>query len=194
MAHSYVLRSFVQGTFAVFAAAAAAACRNFLAVQGPGVQAGVVDSTLLDVTDILPTMADFARAPANVANHLPWDGISFKNLLVPSAAAAAAVAAKGDASRRGDLLANKQQQDRYIFMLGPNCWSADAVPDLQRNRWERVYVIFCMRSAALDTQLSLIVISIIGKANQGLRCAEVTSQLFFAARSNLPISAAPGAQ
>uniref|UniRef100_A0A383VL27 Sulfatase N-terminal domain-containing protein n=1 Tax=Tetradesmus obliquus TaxID=3088 RepID=A0A383VL27_TETOB len=108
--------------------------RNFMAVQGPGVQAGVVDSTLLDVTDILPTMADFARAPANAANHLPWDGLSFKNLLVPSAAAAAAVAAKGSGSSRGSLLANKRQQDRYIFMLGPNCWSADAVPGLQRNR------------------------------------------------------------
>lgn len=34
--------------------------RNYLAVQGPGVQAGVVDSTLTDVTDILPTVADLA--------------------------------------------------------------------------------------------------------------------------------------
>jgi hypothetical protein len=105
-----------------------------MAVQGPGVQAGVIDSTLLDVTDILPTMADFAGAPANIANHLPWDGISFKNLLVPSPAAAAAVAAQGGGNHRGSLLATKQQQDRYIFLLGPNCWSADAVPDLQRNR------------------------------------------------------------
>jgi arylsulfatase A-like enzyme len=34
--------------------------RNFLAVQGPGVQAGVVDSTLLGLVDILPTVADLA--------------------------------------------------------------------------------------------------------------------------------------
>jgi arylsulfatase A-like enzyme len=36
--------------------------RNFLAVQGPGVQAGVVDSTLLGLVDILPTVADLAGA------------------------------------------------------------------------------------------------------------------------------------
>jgi hypothetical protein len=103
-------------------------------VQGPGVQAGVTDSTLLDVTDILPTMAEFARAPANAAGHLPWDGVSFKNLLVPSAAAAAAVAAKGAATHRGRLLATKQQQERALVMLGPHCWSADAVPELLQNR------------------------------------------------------------
>lgn len=34
--------------------------RNFLAVQGPGVQAGVVDSTLLHIIDILPTITDLA--------------------------------------------------------------------------------------------------------------------------------------
>ncbi len=34
--------------------------RNFLAVKGPGVAAGVVDSTLLDVVDIMPTVMDLA--------------------------------------------------------------------------------------------------------------------------------------
>jgi arylsulfatase A-like enzyme len=37
--------------------------RNFLAVQGPGVQGGVVDSTLLDITDVVPTVADLAGVP-----------------------------------------------------------------------------------------------------------------------------------
>jgi hypothetical protein len=98
------------------------------------VQAGVIDSTLLDVTDILPTMADFANAPHSAANHLPWDGVSFKNLLVPSGAAAAVAVAKGVATRRGSLMATKQQQDRVLVMLGPQCWSADAVPELKPNR------------------------------------------------------------
>lgn len=34
--------------------------RMFFAFQGPGVQAGVIDSTLADVIDILPTLADLA--------------------------------------------------------------------------------------------------------------------------------------
>ncbi|KAF8072531.1 hypothetical protein HT031_000191 [Scenedesmus sp. PABB004] len=57
--------------------------RNFLAVQGPGVPAGVVDSTLVDIKDVLPTMAELAGLPANGTNHWPWDGLSFANLLVP---------------------------------------------------------------------------------------------------------------
>lgn len=34
--------------------------RNYLAVKGPGVQAGVIDSTLTDIADILPTLAALA--------------------------------------------------------------------------------------------------------------------------------------
>jgi arylsulfatase A-like enzyme len=37
--------------------------RNWLAVQGPGVQGGVIDSTLLDITDVVPTVADLAGVP-----------------------------------------------------------------------------------------------------------------------------------
>jgi hypothetical protein len=116
------------------------------------VQAGVIDSTLLDVTDILPTIAGFAGAPPNAANHLPWDGVSFKNLLVPSATAAAAVAAKGAATRRKSLLATKQQQDRVLVMLGPQCWSADAVPDLQSNRCIMPTIFTCANTFSLCKQ------------------------------------------
>ncbi|KAF6264392.1 alkaline-phosphatase-like protein [Scenedesmus sp. NREL 46B-D3] len=63
--------------------------RNFLAVQGPGVQAGVVDSTLLHIIDVLPTVTDLARARKGAAGHLPFDGISFKNLLLPGSGGAA---------------------------------------------------------------------------------------------------------
>jgi arylsulfatase/uncharacterized sulfatase len=37
--------------------------RNWLAVKGPGVQAGVIDSTLLDITDVVPTVTDLAGVP-----------------------------------------------------------------------------------------------------------------------------------
>uniref|UniRef100_A0A383VJP5 Sulfatase N-terminal domain-containing protein n=1 Tax=Tetradesmus obliquus TaxID=3088 RepID=A0A383VJP5_TETOB len=109
--------------------------RNFLAVQGPGVQAGVTDSTLLDITDILPTMADLAGISSS-SKHLPWDGRSFKNLLVPSSSSSsssssAVVTAGGS---RGTSLATKEQQERVLFLLGPQCWDANAVPLLTADR------------------------------------------------------------
>ncbi|KAF6255529.1 alkaline-phosphatase-like protein [Scenedesmus sp. NREL 46B-D3] len=56
--------------------------RNFLAVKGPGVQGGVVDSTLLDITDVVPTVADLAGVPEGSGGHLPFSGSSFKQLLL----------------------------------------------------------------------------------------------------------------
>lgn len=103
--------------------------RNFLAVQGPGVQAGVVDTSLLDITDILPTIADLASLPQDAGGHLPWDGLSFKNLLLTGSDA---VPAHGN---RGDSLATAQQHDRMVFILGPYCWDANLVPALGANRF-----------------------------------------------------------
>lgn len=41
--------------------------RNYLAVKGPGLQAGVVDSTLVDITDVVPTIADIAGVAPDAA-------------------------------------------------------------------------------------------------------------------------------
>jgi hypothetical protein len=127
--------------------------RNFLAVQGPGVEAGVTDSTLLDVTDILPTLADLAAKPGSSSSNdgvdwsSIWDGISFANLLsVPAqgsrtAPAAAAAAAAGinvlggaGSGARGVALATPQQKERYIFSFGHQCWNEEALPLLGPNR------------------------------------------------------------
>uniref|UniRef100_A0A383WE69 Sulfatase N-terminal domain-containing protein n=1 Tax=Tetradesmus obliquus TaxID=3088 RepID=A0A383WE69_TETOB len=103
--------------------------RNFLAVHGPGVQAGVVDSTLLGLVDILPTVADLAGVTdAAVGGHLPWDGLSFKNLLATDSSG------PEPSALRGSNLSNKKQQDRILFTLVPHCWDADAVPELDENR------------------------------------------------------------
>jgi arylsulfatase/uncharacterized sulfatase len=63
--------------------------RNYLAVKGPGVPSGVVDSTLLHITDILPTVADLAGVSGR---HMPWDGVSFTNVLHPPSSGAASAA------------------------------------------------------------------------------------------------------
>jgi hypothetical protein len=55
--------------------------RTHLAVSGPGVPAGAVDDTLLNLADILPTMAELAGA--NATKHRRWSGQSFSNLLAP---------------------------------------------------------------------------------------------------------------
>lgn len=104
--------------------------RNFLAVRGPGVPGGVTDSTLLQITDILPTIADLAGVPPN-NNHLPWDGISFKNLVLPASGVAPDPTTTGS---RGTTLAKQVQVDRFVFTLGPACWDADAVPELGPDR------------------------------------------------------------
>jgi hypothetical protein len=64
----------------------------------------------------------------HVGGHLPWDGLSFKNLLVTGSSSPEATAL------RGAGLANKRQQERILFTLVPHCWDADAVPDLDANR------------------------------------------------------------
>jgi hypothetical protein len=114
-----------------------AGIRNFLAVSGPGVPGGVIDSSLLTLTDILPTMADLASVPQGTANHKPWDGISFKNLLQSgstSSTGSAVAVARAQKGRRGNALASSQQLDRFVFALSPHCWDADAVPALGPDR------------------------------------------------------------
>ena len=97
--------------------------RNFLGVQGPGVQAGVIDSTLTDLTDILPTMADLTGIP----RMSKWDGLSIKNLLLVRNGSS-------PPARRGTSKADKQQLDRFVFSLGPLCWDGDSVPVLGADR------------------------------------------------------------
>lgn len=127
--------------------------RNFWAVQGPGVEAGVVDSTLLNLADVLPTVADLARINHTRIGHPAWDGISFANLLggaakqsraVPASAAlpasSSSVSEDNPSSAdlplgyRGTSLATPQQRDRFMISLGTQCWDFDAVPELDVNR------------------------------------------------------------
>jgi hypothetical protein len=63
---------------------------------------------------------------------LPWDGLSFKNLLATGSSSPEATAL------RGLSLANKRQQERILFTLVPHCWDADAVPELDENRCGRL--------------------------------------------------------
>lgn len=100
--------------------------RNYLAVQGPGIQAGVLDSTLTSITDVLPTMADLANISA--APSYPWDGISFKNVLLDGGTK------KPAEPLRGHMLSNAQQDERFIFSMSPECWSPDSVPVLGPDR------------------------------------------------------------
>jgi arylsulfatase A-like enzyme len=123
--------------------------RNFLAVQGPGVEASVTDSTLLDDSDILPTLTDLeARSGSSSSSSSwieikwssTWDGISFANLLTPRSqsntmAAAAAAAGADELTRaRGAGLASEQQQERFISSFGHQCWAEDALPLLRPDR------------------------------------------------------------
>lgn len=90
--------------------------RNYLAVKGPGVPAGVLDNTLVSITDILPTLADLAGVSSP---HLPWDGLSFANVLRSKAA--------------GTQLST-QQAERVVVEMSPHCWSPDTVPELGADR------------------------------------------------------------
>jgi hypothetical protein len=72
--------------------------RNHLAITGPGIPAGAVDNTLLSLADILPTIAELSNA-TDTANHMPWSGVSFANLLKPGGKATA------------------EQQERFMFTL-----------------------------------------------------------------------------
>lgn len=92
--------------------------RNYLAVKGPGVPSGVLDNTLLSITDILPTIADLAGVKSG---HLPWDGISFANVLRSSG---------GPQSTQLSM----QQEERVVFEMSPHCWAPDTVPELGPDR------------------------------------------------------------
>jgi hypothetical protein len=167
---------------AIYAAAAAAA-----AAAAVFCFSGAVDSTLLEATDILPTVADLAglvpaaaaaaadstvnsstgsdsslkfretAAAAAVASHAaaaaaelirdqPWDGISFKNLLLPvsnnvgnnvtnSSKTTTSNSSSSSSGYRGTSLATQQQLERYVISVSAHCWSPDAVPLLDENRY-----------------------------------------------------------
>lgn len=104
--------------------------RNFLAVRGPGVTSGAIDSTLLHITDILPTIMDLAGVPHDTVYSLPFDGISFRNLLHPVVERRRA-ALKG---RRGSALASDRQSGRFLVEMSATCWDSDAVPELNADR------------------------------------------------------------
>ncbi|KAF8065865.1 hypothetical protein HT031_002925 [Scenedesmus sp. PABB004] len=102
--------------------------RNFLAVQGPGVEAGRVDSTPVSIADLLPTLAELAAVPPEATSGLTLDGRSVANLLLSGKNGVPAQ------SYRGDSLATWDQKNRMIFSLSPYCWDANAVPDLGPDR------------------------------------------------------------
>jgi hypothetical protein len=87
------------------------------------VPAGALDDTLLGLADILPTIADLAKAKPT--QHMPWSGSSFAELLVPG----------GNAS---DSLSNRVQ---FTLALSPDahhCPQAiqlmtQLLPDLDAN-------------------------------------------------------------
>lgn len=103
--------------------------RNLLAVRGPGIEGGVIDSTMVDASDVLPTIAALAGIDPGTAGARAWDGISFTPQLHPTTAAPAALTA-----RRGTSLSTPQQLNRRLVLLGPHCWDANAIPDLDSNR------------------------------------------------------------
>jgi arylsulfatase A-like enzyme len=100
--------------------------RNFLAVKGPGISAGTRIDSLQWVTDILPTMVQLAGISDSA--HLPWDGISFADILL----------SKGNSRNVASLRLNSKNQlnqmDRYIVSFSADCWSPDSVPDLGPDR------------------------------------------------------------
>jgi arylsulfatase A-like enzyme len=126
------------------------ALRNHLAITGPGIPAGAVDNTLLSLADILPTIAELSNA-TDTANHMPWSGVSFANLLKP----------KGKATQ--------EQQERFMFTLVTSgdkrqCpqlvkLMREMLPDVGPNRWVKTLLVryctgfvglmfmFCVNSA-----------------------------------------------
>lgn len=110
--------------------------RNFWAVQGPGVEAGVIDSTLLALTDVLPTISDLTGVDLSHIPHLPWDGTSFRNLLVPGrhSNSSSSIGAGVVNGYRGISLATAQQADRMLFSFGSQCWDYNAMPVLGTDR------------------------------------------------------------
>jgi arylsulfatase A-like enzyme len=108
--------------------------RTFLAVRGPGVPAGATDSSLRSVTDILPTLSDLAGITSGSIAHMPWDGISFVNLLkskvtVRKLPDGDVNGLSSDTSRRVASQQQQQQQqqeqqkqqERMVFVVGPYC-------------------------------------------------------------------------
>jgi arylsulfatase A-like enzyme len=110
--------------------------RNFLAVQGPGVPAGTTDSKLLSVTDILPTISDLASIRPGSIAHMAWDGISFMNRLAGETTGSSAGSRRSSSSSAAMQQQQQQQEERMVFVMGPYCWDADTVPELDSiNRW-----------------------------------------------------------
>lgn len=108
-------------------------------VRGPGVQSGVVDSTLLQIEDLLPTIADLGGLDVRTVKTRPLDGLSFKSLIWPDlgtndVAIAKSVAGARTAIRREDDLATRQQKDRIVFRFGMVCWDPDAIAAVNADR------------------------------------------------------------
>jgi arylsulfatase A-like enzyme len=113
--------------------------RNTLVVQGAGVKPGATDNTLIAISDIFPTMLDIAGVNATLPPGLALDGISFKSVLLRSSGSTKA--GNKTTTEEDAAFAVQQQQSllsqRYLFMLGPSCWGANAVPELGPDRWVR---------------------------------------------------------
>uniref|UniRef100_A0A383WEH6 Sulfatase N-terminal domain-containing protein n=1 Tax=Tetradesmus obliquus TaxID=3088 RepID=A0A383WEH6_TETOB len=88
--------------------------RNFLAVRGPGVAQGASSDALLGLLDVSPTLVELAGI-TQVPQHLPWDGISFANII------------QGQAP-------SQQQQERLLFSMETTCIQEDFVPALGPDR------------------------------------------------------------
>jgi hypothetical protein len=86
-----------------------------------------------------------AAAAAQLIQDKPWDGISFKNLLLPvtnsatnnmttTTTSSSSGSSSSSGGYRGTSLATQQQLSRYVFSVSAHCWSPDAVPHLDENR------------------------------------------------------------
>jgi hypothetical protein len=78
-----------------------------------------------------------AAAASQLIKQKPWDGISFKNLLLTNTVTNNVTNNYGSSSSssyRGTSLASQQQLKRYVFSVSAHCWSPDAVPRLDKNR------------------------------------------------------------
>lgn len=90
--------------------------RNFLAIKGPGITPGSIDSTLTNIADVVPTVLDLAGG--SPLQHLSLDGISLINLMA-------------------GVEPTDKQEDRFVITIGPDCafWP-DLVPLVGPHRCE----------------------------------------------------------
>ncbi|KAF6261262.1 alkaline-phosphatase-like protein [Scenedesmus sp. NREL 46B-D3] len=88
--------------------------RNFLAVRGPGVAQGISSDALLGLVDVAPTIVELAGM-TQVPQHLPWDGISFANII-------------------NGQQPTHQQEERLLFSMDTTCIQEDFVPELGPDR------------------------------------------------------------